>query len=314
MKIGVIALITLAIVSQIPAYAGDFSEIVSGMSTADTHNNYEGTFVLRKADKMMTMHVVHGVDDRGVWESMESLNGEARKIVRHNNEVMSIYPGRKLVTVSQMGDKPGLHPILPENLDKLGRHYAIEQLGNDRIAGRNTSVLNLQPKDAFRYGYKYWLDKDTGVLLKCDLLDEKDEIVEQMMYTSFINHAEVPASAFQLPELKDYTRKEVNKDKGEPASIGWRVTNLPEGFMLTQSTSRPSGESESLHLMYSDGLASVSVFIEPGDNSPHYLEGASTMGALNAYGKRINGVQVTVMGEVPEATVALIAHSMERAQ
>ncbi|MGB5456587.1 MAG: MucB/RseB C-terminal domain-containing protein [Gammaproteobacteria bacterium] len=314
MKIGVIALITLAIVSQIPAHAGDVSDVVSGMSTADKHYNYEGTFVLRKADKMMTMHVVHGVDDRGVWESMESLNGEARKIVRHNNEVMSIYPERRLVTVSQMGDKPGLHPILPENLDKLSRHYTIEQLGDDRIAGRNTSVLNLQPKDAFRYGYKYWLDKDTGVLLKCNLLDEKDDIVEQMMYTSFRKHADVPASAFQIPELKGYTRKEVKKDKGEPASIGWRVTNLPKGFMLTQSTSRHSGENESLHLMYSDGLASVSVFIEPGDNSPHYLEGASTMGALNAYGKRINGVQVTVMGEVPEATVALIAHSMERAQ
>ena len=86
-----------------PAYAGNVSEIVSGMSAADKRSNYTGTFVLRKSDKMMTMHVVHGVDDRGVWESMESLNGEARKIVRHNNEVISIYPERKLVTVSKMG-------------------------------------------------------------------------------------------------------------------------------------------------------------------------------------------------------------------
>ena len=314
MRTGVKALLSFTIFSFTPAHAGDVSEMVSGMSTAGKRYNYEGTFVLRKSDKMMTMHVVHGVDERGVWESMESLNGEARKIVRYNNEVISIYPGRKLVTVSQMGDKPGLHPILPENLDRLGNYYTIKQLGDDRMAGRKTTLLNLQPRDAYRYGYRYWLDSDTGVLLKHDLLNERQEIVEQMMYTSFRDHAEVPQTAFTLPELNGYTRKDVSRNEGEPASIGWRVTDLPDGFMLTQSALRGGGEHESLHLMYSDGLASVSVFIESAENSPHYLEGASKMGALNAYGKHVNGIQVTVMGEVPEATVARIAHSMERSQ
>lgn len=313
MKYGAGAFLTFLLVSQ-TAHAGDISEIVSGMTTAAKRYNYEGTFVLRKPDSMITMHVVHGVDDRGVWESMESLNGEARKIVRFNNEVMSIYPGRKLVTISQMGDKPGLHPILPENLDKLENYYTIVPLGDDRIAGRQTSVLNLQPRDEYRYGYRYWLDDDTGVLLKCDLLDENDDIVEQMMYTSFQDRADVPRSAFKVPKLEGYTRKELKKDKGKPTNIGWQVSNLPNGFMLTQSTSRDTGAKQSYHLMYSDGLASVSVFIEPGDYSPHYLEGASTMGALNAYGKRVDSVQVTVMGEVPEATVARIANSIERMQ
>ena len=314
MKAGVNALVAFAIISHIPAYAGDVAGVVSGMSAAGKHANYEGTFVLRKSDRMMTMHVVHSVDDRGVWESMESLNGEARKIVRYNNEVISIYPGRKLVTISQIGDKLGLHPILPENLEKLANYYTINRMGDDRIAGRETSVLNLQPKDVYRYGYRYWLDRDTGVLLKCDLLDEKEEIVEQMMYTSFREHADVPQTAFELPKLDGYSRKTLNRNSGESARIGWRVTNLPKGFMLTQSTIRGDGDNESLHLMYSDGLASVSVFIESGENSPHYLEGSSKMGALNAYGTHIDGVQVTVMGEVPEATVARIAHSMEREQ
>lgn len=314
MKIGVTAFLTFAVLSHLPAYAGNLSEIVSNMSAADKRFNYEGTFVLRKSDKMMTMHVVHGVDDRGVWESMESLNGEPRKIVRHNNEVISIYPERKLVTVSQMGDKPGLHPILPENLDKLVNYYAINQLGNERIAGRETSVLNVQPKDAFRYGYKYWLDNDTGVLLKCDLLDETGEIVEQMMYTSFNDHAAVPSSAFSIPELEGFTRQELNKDKDRPADSGWYVADIPDGFMLTQSSMRSNESGESLHLLYSDGLASVSVFVEASEDSPHRLTGASRMGALNAYGKQINGAQIIVMGEVPEATVTRIAESMKRTQ
>jgi sigma-E factor negative regulatory protein RseB len=314
MKIGVAAFLTFAVLGQLPAYAGNVSEIVSGMSAADKRSNYEGTFVLRKSDKMITMHVVHGVDDRGVWESMESLNGEARKIVRHNNEVISIYPGRKLVTVSQMGDKPGLHPILPENLDKLVNYYTINQLGDDRIAGRETSVLKVQPKDAYRYGYKYSLDNDTGVLLKCDLLDENGEIVEQMMYTSFRDHSDVPKSAFSIPELEGFTRQVLNKDRGRPADTGWYVADIPEGFMLTQSSIREIEEGKSLHMLYSDGLASVSVFVESIKDSPHRLTGASKMGALNAYGKQLNGSQIIVMGEVPEATVARIAESMKRTQ
>jgi sigma-E factor negative regulatory protein RseB len=314
MKFGVTAFLTFAVLSYLPAYAGNVSEIVSGMSAADKRSNYEGTFVLRKSDKMMTMHVVHGVDDRGVWESMESLNGEARKIVRHNNEVISIYPERQLVTVSQMGDKPGLHPILPENLDKLVDLYTINQLGGERIAGRETSVLKVQPKDDYRYGYKYWLDNGTGVLLKCDLLDENGEIVEQMMYTFFKDHTKVPVSAFSIPELEGYERQVLNKDSGKPADTGWHVADIPDGFMLTQSSVRSSEAGESLHLLYSDGLASVSVFVESSKDSPHRLTGASKMGALNVYGKQLDGTQIIVMGEVPEATVARIAESMKRAQ
>lgn len=314
MRIGGTAFLIFALLNHTHAHAGDVSELVSGMSAADRRLNYEGTFVLRKADKMITMRVVHGVDDRGVWESMESLNGEPRKIVRHNNEVVSIFPDHKLVTVSKMGDKPGLHPILPENLDKLGNYYTLNPMGEDRVAGRDTSVLNVQPKDVYRYGYRYWLDNDTRVLLKCDLLDENGDIVEQMMYTAFHNRADVPPSAFSLPDLKDYNRQTLDKSRGRQAEIGWRASTMPEGFMLTQSTARGGEDGQSYHLMYSDGLASVSVFIEPAANSAHRLTGPSGMGALNMYGKQMGDVQITVMGEVPEATVTAIAESMERTQ
>ncbi|UCB54946.1 MAG: MucB/RseB C-terminal domain-containing protein [Thiotrichales bacterium] len=314
MKIGVTTVLTFAILSHLPAHAGNVSELVGGMSAADKQSNYEGIFVLRKSDKMVSMHVVHGVDARGVWESMEALNGEARKIVRHNNEVISIYPDRKLVTVSKMGNKPGLHPILPENLDKLGNYYTINQMGEDRIAGRQTSVLNVLPKDAFRYGYRYWLDNETRVLLKCDLLDENGEIVEQMMYTAFHDHSAVPPTAFTVPELKGYTHQTLPKTGNEKADTGWRATSIPQGFMLTKSTLRKGEGSNSAHLMYTDGLASVSVFIESDANSPQRLAGASNMGALNVYGRQVNGVQITVMGEVPEATLVAIAESMERTQ
>jgi sigma-E factor negative regulatory protein RseB len=303
------ALITCLLLASHPAIAGDVSDLLKKMSSADEHLNYEGVFVLRKSDKLMSMRVEHGRDDRGVWESLESLNGEDRKVIRVNDEVTSIYPERNLITVSRTKEKASLHPTLPENLDKLEAYYKISRLDDDRIANHNAAVLDVMPNDKFRYGYRYWLDTNTGVLLKCDLLNERSEVVEQMMFTTLEYLPEAPASAFTEIDVKGYDRQKLSKGRVAVSNAAWHVTGLPSGFMLTQSSIRKTDDTQSLHLMYSDGLASVSVFIEQGKKSHHQLDGASSMGALNAYGKRVGEHSVTVMGEVPASTVMQIAQS-----
>jgi sigma-E factor negative regulatory protein RseB len=298
------------------AYAGDVSDLLKKMTTASESLNYQGIFVLRKSDTLTAMRVEHGADDRGVWERMESLNGETRKVVRLNEEVTSIYPGRKLVTVSHNKDKASLHPTLPENLDKLEAYYKISRLEDERIADHGAVVLDVKPNDNYRYGYRYWLDTDTGVLLKCDLLNEKGDVVEQMMFTMLEYLPQPPKSAFsnvdkQDYKTRDYKIKQLDSGRVVVENAGWHVAKLPSGFMLTQSSQRKSKDSEMQHLVYSDGLASVSVFIERGRKSHHRLDGASNMGALNAYGTRSGQYFVTVMGEVPAPAVMQIAHSTE---
>ncbi len=294
--------------------AGDVADLLKKMSSADDHLNYQGVFVLRKSDKLMSMRVEHGRDERGVWESLESLNGEARKVVRINEEVTSIYPERNLVTVSITKNKGSLHPALPENLDKLEAYYRITQLDDDRIADHSAAVLDVMPNDKFRYGYRYWLDTNTGVLLKCDLLNERSEVVEQMMFTTLEYLPEAPAAAFAEIDVKGYERRKLGKGRVAVSNTAWQVTGLPVGFMLTQSSEHKINDSQSLHLMYSDGLASVSVFIEQGKSGHHkLLDGASSMGALNAYGKRVGEHSVTVIGEVPASTVMQIAQSIKPA-
>jgi sigma-E factor negative regulatory protein RseB len=303
-------LFTLPFLPASPALAGDATSLMQKMSTASEQRNYDGVFVLRKSDSLTTMRVVHGIDARGKWESLESLNGETRKIVRRNDEVISIFPKRKLITVSRSHSKGTIHPTLPENISKLGNYYQIEQLGDDRVAGRDTIVLDVKPKDNLRYGYKYWLDNDTGVLLKCDLLDEDGDVIEQMMYTSFHNHDTAPELAFSELDVSDFRREQLDLERNEVEHTGWTVKQLPPGFTLTQSTLRHNEKSDSLHMIYSDGLASVSVFIETGEKGHHRLDGAARMGALNVFGQKIGDAHVTVMGEVPEITVARIANSM----
>lgn len=298
------------------AIAGDVSDLLKKMTTASEDLNYQGVFVMRKSDTLTTMRVKHGADSRGVWESLESLNGETRKVVRVNEEVISIYPNRKLLTVSHNKDKASLHPTLPENLEKLEAYYKISRLEDERIADHEAAVLDVKPNDNYRYGYRYWLDTDTGMLLKCDLLNENGAVVEQMMFTMLEYLPQAPALAFSAVDSKDYKArgyKVRQLDYGRVAveNADWHVTKLPRGFMLTQSSERKSKGAEMQHLVYSDGLASVSVFIERGRKSHHRLDGVSSMGALNAYGARSGEYFITVMGEVPASVVMQIAQSTE---
>jgi sigma-E factor negative regulatory protein RseB len=295
-------------------FADHISDLMNNMSQAEKNLNYEGVFVLRKADKIMSMRVSHAADENGVRESLETLNGEARRVISNNNDVLSIYPSRKLLIISKDNLKSRLHPTLPENLEKLQQHYDIERQADDRIANHATTVLKLTPKDDSRYGYRYWVDADTGVLLRCDLTDTDDTVIEQMMFTQFEYKDELPASAFSYSGLEDYTRKNLNKDRVQIDDLSWRVNDLPAGFMLTQSSKRKDDDFSALHLVYSDGLASVSVFVEQGRRGNHYLEGASSMGALNAYGTRQGEYYITVMGEAPANTVRQIATSTERVE
>lgn len=307
--------IVLVFVFSTSVRAEHISDILKKISDADAHLNYQGVFVMRRSDNLTTMKVEHGVDSkRGVWESLESLNGESRRVVRNNDEVISIFPERKAYTISHRTDKATLHPTLPENLDKLKRHYRIEHVASDRIAGRKTSVLEVKPLDKFRYGYRYWLDNETGVLLKCDSLNEKNEVVEQMMFTTLKYLKTLPEDAFKDPAVEGYKKRDLDAMKKYVKKVKWKVSDLPQGFMLTQSSIHKHRKMNSLQMVYSDGLASVSVFIEGRTEKPAgHIEGLSSIGALNAYGTSKGEHFVTVVGEVPAKTVKTIAESAVQA-
>lgn len=320
----VLASISLLLLSA-NSFAGDLFDMLKRMSEADHDKNYQGTFILRKSDDLSTLRVTHGSDDNGVWESLEALNGEPRKVIRRNNKVVSIFPGRELVTIRDHAEKQSLHPQLPENLDQIELFYAINRLPDDRIANHQTLVIDLVPNDEFRYGYRYWVDKSTGMLLRCDLVAEDKRVVEQMMFTSLEYLPHSPVSLIDMNKFEHYKQQNLDEpviDVKHSTTSQWVVKALPKGFMLTQSMLRyatlpVNGDAESpdlLHLVYSDGLASVSVFIEKNETAVKHLQGASTMGAVNAYGNSVDDYSVTVVGEVPIITVQAMAQSAAKIQ
>lgn len=291
------------------------------MSRASTQQNYQGTLIIRQKNKLQAIKVKQGVTGRGSWQTLESLTGEDQTIIRQDNKVTTIFPNKKLITVAGNNEdgvnNVPLHSGLPENRHIIKQYYTLKLNGQDRIANKTTQIIKMIPRDNHRYGYTFWLDKQSGMLLKCDLMDEKGLVLEQLMYSDVELLSQAPENNVDTGQLALY-RKVNLSDNTDVTSKSWRARRLPAGFALTRSVrtramnAQNSAQSPaSYHMVYSDGMASVSVFIEHRKKLDEPVIGQSSMGPVNAYSSFVNDAYVTAIGEVPASTVRMIATSMQ---
>jgi sigma-E factor negative regulatory protein RseB len=194
-------------------------------------------------------------------------------------------------------------------------YYQFQADGEDRVAGKQAQRVLIKPRDAYRYGYRLWLDEANNLLLKSDLLDENGRVLEQAMFANIAVVEQIP-DAMLAPTTQSEGYAWFRQNKGaDPASAEdslWRVGHMPDGFTITSRYRHPlpNSATPAEHLIASDGLASVSVYIEKLVPALKRFVGASNMGAVNAYGMVTADHQITVIGEVPAATVEMIAHSV----
>ena len=311
-------LAALLLVASAPAVGAETArQWLDEMSSALQTLDYDGTFVYLHDGKLEAMRIIHQVDAGGERERLVSLTGSAREVLRDDKAVTCIMPDNKSVMVGQSRPRQPF-PVVPRDLGSVSHYYLLEDRGDDRMAGYMTRVIAITPKDNYRYGYRFWIDKNTRMLLKSDLTGADSEPIEQVMFTSLGVGAEISDAELE-PSLTGegyswHRQEDVRQDKvvapGKPA---WRVARLPAGFELTHfqhKRMRQEGAAAE-HMVYSDGLATVSVYVEqlsaPGDA----FNGLSTMGAVNAYGLLLDGYQIMVVGEVPPVTVEMIARSVE---
>lgn len=291
---------------------------LNGMSNALKMLDYDGTFVYQHDDKMDVMRIIHRVDAGGRRERLVSLTGSAREVLRDDRSVTCILPDNKSVMIGQ-SSSPQPFPVVPDDLASISRHYRLEDKGDDHMIGYRARVIAVTPKDRFRYGYRFWIEQDSHMLLKSDLTGTDGNTIEQVQFTTLDIGGDIPASELQPSLTGDgYTwlrQTEINTAQDPAAGMpSWSVRQLPAGFMLTDFRRRrlheQGGDAE--HMVFSDGMAMVSVYVEQALPGTRAFEGLSAMGAMNAYGALIDGYQVTVVGEVPPATVEMMATSVER--
>jgi sigma-E factor negative regulatory protein RseB len=277
--------------------------------------NYAGTFVYQHGDQVETSRIVHFVDGGNEYEKLETLDGPRREVIRNNDEVLCYYPDAKIVRSDKRVARRTFPALLPEQLSSLAEYYEIRKGESERIGGFDSQALVLEPRDGMRYGHKFWADAASGLLLKARMLSERHNVVEQFSFTQVVIGAGVtremvqPSFAIRFPEWR--LDRFANNTISEVES-GWTVKNFPAGFrkILEMRRSKQGTSVLVTHMVYSDGLAAVSVFIEPAATRNKINEGLSQQGAINIYTRTINDQVVTVLGEAPATTVMQIANSI----
>ena len=295
------------------AFAQDAQSWLDRMKRAVEDLSYQGTFVHLIGSEAETLQIVHLNDGGRVSERIVSMDGVGREIIRHEDEVQCILPDRQIVLLEERRDVSPLVSALPSYSEELQQHYDFSLLSTARVAERETQIVGIRPRDEFRYGYILWLDRETAMPLKSQLRDGQGRTVEQILFTSIEISNQIPLSALE-PTI-DATGFDVIRAPEAAQTeeaLPWRASQLPGGFRLSVATRKPmAGSAYPVeHLVYSDGLATVSVFIENPNSEPEVAAGFSRVGSSNAFSLSLDGRQVTAIGEVPMRTVETIATSL----
>jgi sigma-E factor negative regulatory protein RseB len=297
---------------------------VMRMDHAVEYTNYQGRMVYMRRDHIGTFQIYHRVDGDDVEERLVRMDGDGAEIIRRKNEVICIFPKQRAVFVDMRGKlnrmQNPLQASLPGYTPSMTSNYNIVVTGTARIAGRETIRIGIKPKDVFRYGYQLWLDKKTAMPLKAQLIDASREIpLEELLFTSIELDKPVTLDMLESSlEIESFTWVRATDSqvvgRSPAAQINWQATDLPSGFMLTAAYLEYTNSiaQPRMHLVYSDSIAMVSVFVDVGVAASEQVEGVSSMGAANAYSVMSEGWLVTAMGEVPAQTVRRIAVSVRR--
>jgi len=314
----IVPIVWLAVsMTTLTAVAQDAQDWLTRMSHAVEELSYQGTFVHMQGGDAETLHITHLNDNGRISERILALDGVAREIIRNGDEVQCILPDRRAVLLDESRDVSPLVSALPTYSDELRRHYEFTLHETARVVERQTQIVSIKPMDGFRYGYMLWLDQDTAMPLKSQLIDEQGNVLEQILFTRLEISDSIPRSAVEPTiDTEGFTmfRPPAAVSQTEE-TLRLRASRLPGGFALSAATHGPIAGSPYPvdHLVYSDGLATVSVFIEDPKSTPEVAEGHSRVGSANAFSLTLNGRQVTAVGEVPRRTVESIAISL-RAQ
>ena len=287
------------------------------MCEALASRNYDGLFTHSTAGQTESMRIVHRVEDGRSLERLVSLDGSGREVVRTREEVHAYLPDRKVVLVEPRGDEGSLLKALPTPGPKLDKYYDLAVRKGHKILGRDIVLIDVRPKDGYRYGYRLWLDEETAMPLRSVVGDGAGRQVEQILFTRLEIKDRIPArdvepgvdaSGFQWVR----TGRKLAAMPQLPSNQGWHPVRVPPGFRLVASRlqAMPGSPMPAQHLIFSDGIAAISVFIEPAPSGGPRPPEASKMGSANAYSTSVHGHVVTAIGEVPPATVREIASSV----
>lgn len=295
--------------------APDIAAILHQVQSAARQLDYSGVITYQQGAAMQSARIVHVVDGTGERERLEILDGIPREYLRQDESVQGLIPEKKTIVV-EPGRADRFPGLLLGDAAKLSQNYRIKKNKTpSRIAGHICTVYEVHPKDNYRYGYKLCIETGTNLLLKAQTLNRQGEIVDQVAFSTLALRDQVRVEKLASPW--DIRGWKVIRNPTEPvdiAKLGWRIS-APPGFEPVTQVSRPMKSGKAVkQLVYSDGLAAVSVFIETANPAHGGLappKGAARNGAMNVFGGRIGEYWITAIGEVPPVALRELVERTE---
>jgi len=288
---------------------------------AASHRNFQGTFVVSSGGGVSSARIAHYCEGPNQFERSESLDGQSRHVFRHNDVVTTLWPATHVATVEQRTLLAEFPALLQAGDDRIAEHYEVRPQGTERIAGHEASVLVVRPRDAYRYGYRLWAEQATGLLLRADTLGERNEVLETSAFSD-VTIGIKPQPELVLGPMKKLDAYRVLRPVLTPTKLeaeGWAMRQAVPGFRQVSCVKRPldgpaaqGADQQALQAIYSDGLTYVSVFIEPFNAQRHAKPMLASVGATQTLMQQQGDWWLTVVGDVPAATLRMFAKGLER--
>lgn len=308
-----------------PVATAEVKGWLSRMQDAAMRKSFQGTFTVTSGGAASSARIAHFQVGDSQFERIESLDGQARRVYRHNDVVQTVWPDSRMAVVEQR-TRLGTFPALVQGgLDKLADLYEVRPMGFSRVAGHEAQAMLMAARDNLRFSYRMWTDKDTGLLLRADVLNDRGEVLESSAFSDLtIGVRPQPESVVQpMKKLDGYKVVRPAVVATQLEQEGWTVRQQVPGYQRVSCIRRPLSTIDDadgqpapqvVQAIFSDGLTFVSVFIEPYAASRHTRPMLTSIGATHTLMMRQGDWWMTIVGDVPPAALRAFAKGIERSR
>lgn len=296
------------------------NEWLARVQQASRHRSYVGTFVVTTGSSLSSSRIWHVCDGVQQAERVESLTGAPRSTIRHNDQVLTFLPETRVVVSERRESLVSFPDLLRSNEASIAAFYLLKAVGTGRVAGFQADLVELQPRDSLRFGYRVWTERKTGLVVKLQTVNGVGQVLEQAAFSEL--QLDVPVKMAEVTQMmgrtEGYQLARPELVKAVAAVEGWVLKTEVPGFKPLSCQKRAIGDTAGSHQgstlqwVFSDGLASVSLFIEAFDPQRHGRVGSYAVGATHTLTRRLDDWWLTVVGEVPPQALLAFAQGLER--
>ncbi len=286
------------------------------MHTASRQHSFAGTFVVSSpAGDLSSGRIWHAGEGERQAEKIESLTGAARSTLRLDDQVLTLLPEQRLARLERRLSAGAFPDLLKSRESAVADHYTVREAGTDRVAGFEADVVLIEPRDRYRHGYRIWSERRSGLVIKLQTVDAQGQVLEQAVFSQL--QIDPPLRASQVVKTLTppggWRVERVQSVRTTAEAEGWELHTPVPGFKALGCYRRDAGGGDTLQCVFSDGLASVSLFVEPYDRQRHgAVPAVLSTGASQTQGRRVQAWWLTAVGEVPPQTLRAFVQALER--